>query len=110
MQSNELEDDMLKNTILAATAAAAALLSTGALAHDNPGRGWGRGHESHRYYAPQRIVVVPAPRAVYAPPPRVAYRRIAYPYYAAPVYRPVPVRPARVYSAPAFSIRFDFPL
>jgi len=93
---------MLKKTILAATAAAAALLSAGALAHDNPGRGWARGHDSHRHYAPRRIVVVPAPRVVYP--------RIAYPYYAAPAYRVVPVRPAPVYSAPGFSIRFDIPL
>lgn len=105
MQSNEPEDDMLKKTILAATAAAAALLSTGALAHDNPGRGWGRGHDGHRHYAPHRVVVVPAPRVVYAPLPRVAY-----PYYAAPVYRVVPLHPAPVYSTPGFSIRFDIPL
>jgi hypothetical protein len=101
MQSNELEDDMLKKTILAASAAAAALLSAGALAHDNnPGRGWARGHAGHRHYAPHRIVVVPAPRVVYAPRPRVAY----------PVYRVVPLHPAPVYSAPGFSIRFDIPL
>jgi hypothetical protein len=100
MQSNELEDDMLKKTILAAGAAAAALLSAGALAHDNPGRGWARGHAGHRHYAPHRIVVVPAPRVVYAPRPRVAY----------PVYRVVPLHPAPVYSAPGFSIRFDIPL
>ena len=100
---------MLKNTILAATAAAAALLSTGALAHNDHGRGHGWGHA--RYYAqpaPRRVVVVPAPRVVYAPPPQVAY-----PYYAAPVVvRPAPVvvRPAPVYSAPSFSIRLNFPL
>jgi hypothetical protein len=93
---------MLKNTILAATAAAAALLSTGAFAHGDHGRGHGWGHA--RYYAqpvPRRVVVVPAPRVVYAPPTRVAY-----PYYAAPVV----VRPAPVYSAPSFSIRLNFPL
>ena len=31
---------MLKNTVLAVAATAAALLSTGALAHDDHGRGW----------------------------------------------------------------------
>lgn len=91
---------MLKNTVLAVAATAAALLSTGALAHDDHGRGWGRGH-FHRYYAPRPVYVVPAPRVVYAPPPRVAYR-----YYAAPVV----VRPAPAYPAPALSIRFNFPL
>ena len=92
---------MLKKTLLAAAALA---VSSTALAHDDHGRGWGWGHQKHRYYmAPRPIVVVPAPRIVYAPPPRVAY-----PYYAAPVYRPVP--PVPVYSAPSFSIRFDIPL
>jgi hypothetical protein len=94
---------MLKKIILAAGAAAAALgASTGALAHEDHGRGWG--HEAHRHFyyrAPRPFVVVPAPRVVYAPPPRVAY-----PYYAAPVV----AHPAPVYSAPGVSIRLDFPL
>jgi hypothetical protein len=94
---------MLKKTILAATAAAAALLSTGALAHDDHGRGHGWGHYKHHYrhYAPRPVVVVPAPRVVYAPPPQAPYA-----YYAAPVV----VRPAPVYSAPSLSLRFDIPL
>ncbi len=97
---------MLKKTLLTAAAAAAALLSTGAFAHDDYGRGhgWGR-YKHYPHYAPRRVVVVPAPQVVYAPPPPVAYPRI-YPYYAAPVVVP----PAPVYSAPSFSIRFDIPL
>ena len=100
---------MLKKMIFAVAAAAAALgASSAAFARDegwdhDRGRGWGRGYEhrehdrgyrSYPSYAPRPFVVVPAPRVVYAPPPRVAY-----PYYAAPVY-----------SAPGVSIRFDFPL
>ena len=101
MRSNELEDDMLKKTLLTAAAAAAALASASAFAHDDHGRGHGWGRYKHPHYAPRRVIVVPAPRVVYAPPPRVAY-----PYYAAPVV----VRPAPVYAAPSFSIRFDIPL
>lgn len=100
---------MLKKILFAAAALG---LSTAALAHDDHGRGWGWGHEKHfQHYAPRPFYVVPAPRVVYAPPPRVAY-----PYYAAPavavpaVVAPVVVRPAPVYAAPAVSIRFDIPL
>ena len=57
-------------------------------------------HYSH-YYAPRPVVVVPAPRVVYAPPPPVVY-----PYYAAPVV----ATPAPVYGAPSVSIRLNFPL
>ena len=99
---------MLKKIILATVALG---LSSAALAHDDGwdrghGRGWGWGHErrEHRYlpyYYQPRAFIVPAPRVVYAPPPRVAY-----PYYAAPVV----VHPAPVYSAPGVSIRLDFPL
>jgi hypothetical protein len=103
---------MLKKIILATAATAGVLgVSTAALAHDRSdemrGRGWASGHDRHhsRFYAPRPVVIVPAPRVVYAPPPRVAY-----PYYAAPAYRPVPVHPAPVYSAPSLSIRFDIPL
>lgn len=95
---------MLKKIILALGASAAALgVSSAALAHEDQGRGWGHYRHHPRHYAPRPVVVVPAPRVVYAPPPRVVY-----PYYAAPVYRPV--HPAPVYSAPSFSIRFDIPL
>ena len=98
---------MLKKIVLA-LAAAAALggASTAALAHGRDydrGRGWGhesRFHPRFHGYQPRRVVVVPAPRVVYAPPPRVAHRSAA----------PVVVYPAPVYSAPVFSFRLDFPL
>jgi hypothetical protein len=94
---------MLKKILFTA---AALSLSTAALAHDDHGRGRGWGHERHfHHFAPRPVVVVPAPRVVYAPPPRVVY-----PYYAAPVAAPVVVRPAPVYSEPGVSIRFDIPL
>jgi len=101
---------MLKNTVVALSATAAALASTGVLAdppHWAPAHGYRakhhvhHHHRSHYYHAPRRVVVVPAPRVVYAPPPPVVY-----PYYAAPVV----VRPAPVYGAPAISIRFNIPL
>jgi len=99
---------MLKKIVLALAAAASlAGVSSTVSAHERDhdrGRAWGE-NRFPRHYAPRRVVVVPAPRVVYAPP-RVAYPRIAYPYYAAPVV----VRPAPVYSAPGFSIRFDIPL
>jgi hypothetical protein len=92
------ESPMLKKTLIAA----AGLLFSGlALAHPPH---WARGHYKHRhyYYAPAPVVVVPAPRVVYAPPPPVAY-----PYYAAPV--AVPAAP--VYGpVPGVSIRFHLPL
>ena len=64
-------------------------------------------HYRHHYYAPRPVVVVPAPRVVYAPPPPVVY-----PYYAAPVAHVPVVRPAPVhgYGAPSLSIRFNIPL
>jgi hypothetical protein len=99
-----MESTMLKKILVVTSTAAAALGFSGfALADPTywaPAHGW-RAH--HYYYAPRPIVVVPAPRVVYAPPPPVAY-----PYYAAPVV----VRPAvPVYPAPAgVSIRFNFPL
>jgi hypothetical protein len=99
---------MLKNTVLALSAAAAALVSTSVLADPPrwaPAHGYRAKHHHynhhHYYHAPRRVVVVPAPRVVYAPPPPVVY-----PYYAAPVV----VRPAPVYAAPAISIRFNIPL
>ena len=99
---------MLKKILVVASTTAAALGFSGlALAdppHWAPAHGW-RGHHYYapHYYAPRPVVVVPAPRVVYAPPPPVAY-----PYYAAPV----AVAPAvPVYPAPAgVSIRFNFPL
>ena len=106
---------MLKKMILAVAAASAALgASSAAFAHGGDWdhdhdrgwrRGWGHERYAYRYYAPRPFVVVPAPRVVYAPPPRVAY-----PYYAAPVV-PAPIyAPAPGYSQPSVSIRFDLPL
>ena len=105
---------MLKKVLVAASTTAAALGFSGfALAdppHWAPAHGWRAhpyyahyAHYARHYYAPRPVVVVPAPRVVYAPPPPVAY-----PYYAAPV----AVQPAvPVYPAPAgVSIRFNFPL
>src|SRR5881398_3806796 len=99
-----MESTMLKKVLVAASTTAAALGFSGfALAdppHWAPAHGWRAhpyyAHYARHYYAPRPVVVVPAPRVVYAPPPPVAY-----PYYAAPVvvrpapvYRPVPVYPA----------------
>ena len=76
--------------------------------HWAPAHGWrakqhyAPAYRTH-YYAPRPVVVMPAPRVVYAPPPPVVY-----PYYAAPA--PVVVRPAPVYGAPTFSIRLNLPL
>ena len=102
---------MLKKTLLAVSATAAALVSTSVLADPPrwaPAHGYRSKHQQqhhhyryHHYQAPRRIVVVPAPRVVYAPPPPVVY-----PFYAAPVV----VRPAPVYGAPSLSIRFNIPL
>lgn len=92
---------MLKKLLI--TTAATLGFAGSALAnppHWAPAHGW-RAHHYVRYYAPRPVVVVPAPRIVYAPPPPVVY-----PYYAAPVV----VRPAPVYPAPALSVRFSFPL
>ena len=101
---------MLKKVLVAVSTSAALGFSGFALAdppHWAPAHGW-RAHPyyaryARHYYAPRPVVVVPAPRVVYAPPPPVAY-----PYYAAPVV----VRPAvPVYPAPSgVSIRFNFPL
>lgn len=99
---------MLKKTLLALSATAAALVSTGVLAdppHWAPAHGYRakhhyKHHHENYYYAPRPVVVVPAPRVVYAPPPPVVY-----PYYAAPV-----VVPAPAYGAPSLSIRFNIPL
>ena len=73
---------MLKKILLTIGAAAATLGSSLALAH-----GW-RPYHPH-YFALRPVIVLPAPRVVYAPPPPVVY-----PYYA----------------APGVSIRLSFPL
>jgi hypothetical protein len=99
-----MESTMLKKVLVAAAALGFSGLALANPPHWAPAHGW-RAHYAphHYYYAPRPVVVVPAPRVVYAPPPPVAY-----PYYAAPVV----VRPAApVYAAPAgVSIRFNFPL
>jgi len=95
---------MLKKVLVAAAALGFSGFALADPPHWAPAHGW-RAHHYYapHYYAPRPVVVVPAPRVVYAPPPPVAY-----PYYAAPVV----VRPAvPVYPAPAgVSIRFNFPL
>jgi hypothetical protein len=91
--ATEKELAMLK-TILATAGVALAAISVPAFAHND--------HRAARYYYPPARPVVVVPRHYYyAPPPRIIY--------APPVvYRAVPVYPRSV--APAFSIRFDFPL
>ena len=99
---------MLKKILITGGAAAATLASGLALANPPywaPAHGW-RAHQDFRpayrpvyrpyYVTPRPVVVMPAPRYVYA-----------YPRYAAPVV----VQPAPAYPVvPGVSIRLHFPL
>lgn len=106
---------MLKKMLIAAAALG---VSTTVLAdppHWAKAHGWRAKHHGHYgyrvqghvpYYAPAPIVVVPAPRMVYAPPPPVVYYPAAPVYHSAPVYHPAPVYAPE----PSLSIRLNFPL
>jgi hypothetical protein len=95
------ENTMLKKILFAAAALGFSGFALADPPHWAPAYGW-RHRPHYYYYAPVPVVVAPAPRVVYAPPPPVVY-----PYYAAPVV----VRPAPVYPAvPGVSIRFNLPL